>query len=523
MTGMNTDVWTAVKPGESIYEFVVSNTGLNQEFDDSAGDLPDENRTDPERIRYAPGAKEGIFGSEKPYPAIEVRVARIAKLMMSASNRPSRRTLMKLYEAIAEFDSVDLADPLAAALQRAEADKTTVHRIGRWLAVTGVDRSVVKIGIMILGITGLGDDIDIVQALGRHEEFTLYSAVSIANGVPDSELPLWNLAQSVHGWGRVHTVRRLNNAKDPAVRRWILREGFRNSVMDEELAYIAATVGDLNGSLRKDDVDRELLTAAGEIFTALTSGEPFKGLEDYADGDEAVEAYLLLVARRAESLTDFLAVKAIERFLESEHDWDALSHNGWTATRREVFERECKSILGWSKWENIVRAELLSQDGREFFLADQAAQDLGIDTYAFFLRKIIDDPLGSSWYRAWKQADDLRAIELTSLARNSLPLKAIGTGPASSLGLGKDWQPHQALNWTLQALRDHVGVGGDLVLVGLRSPVIRNRNMSLNVLKKWPQDSWPKDAVEMLKETATNEPNQRTRELALEILADAED
>jgi hypothetical protein len=516
---MKTRGWPPVKPGMSIYEFVLSNTSPSSEFDSSAGELPDENRTDSEQIRYAPGAKDGLFGSDKPYPSMEARVSRVAKLVMAATKRPSKSVLRKLYVVLAEDDSVDLADPLAEELNKTNIDTNSLHDVGRWLAITGVDRSVVKIGIMIIGITGVGDDLDVVLALGRHEEFTLYSAVAISNGVAHPEMPLLNLAQSVRGWGRVHAVRRLNNAKDPTVQRWILREGFRNSIMDEELAYIAATVGDLNGNLRQGEVDREMFSAAGEMLIALTVGDPFKGLTDYSDGDEAVEAYLQLAVSKAESLSDFLAVKAVERFLLSENDWDVLSHKGWTATRREVFERECKKILEWARWENMVRAELLSEDEREFYLADQVAQVLGIDTYAFFLSKVIRDPLGSSWFRAWQQADDIRALELAAIARDTLRLDAIGTGPGSSLGLGPEWKAHRALDWTLQALRDHAGVGGDLVLVGLESPVVRNRNMSLNALKNWPRDVWPKKALDLLTEMARTEPEQRTRELVKEILS----
>jgi hypothetical protein len=99
------------------------------------------------------------------------------------------------------------------------------------------------------------------------------------------------------------------------------------------------------------------------------------------------------------------------------------------------------------------------------------------------------DPLGGPWFRAWQQADHSRADFLASLARQLLPLDEIPTGASDALGVGPNWRPHAALDWTLQALRNHVGIGPDLVLIGLQSPVVRNRNMSLNVLKSWPHES----------------------------------
>jgi hypothetical protein len=189
-------------------------------------------------------------------------------------------------------------------------DRSRVHELGRWLATTGVDRGAVKTGIALLGATGLGQDVDVVRVLGRHEEFTLYVAVAMSNGAQEREAELWNLGQAVQGWGRIHCVERLSATQDPTIRDWILREGFRNSIMYEYLAYIAATTGGLNDALRTDAVDRPLLTAAGEILEALVTGGPAQDMDDYADGADTVEAYLALLGVRAESLGDYLASSA---------------------------------------------------------------------------------------------------------------------------------------------------------------------------------------------------------------------
>jgi hypothetical protein len=60
--------------------------------------------------------------------------------------------------------------------------------------------------------------------------------------------------------------------------------------MYEYLAYIAATTGRLLEALRRDIVDRDLLTAAGEILSSLATGGPAQNLDDYEEGSEAVEA-----------------------------------------------------------------------------------------------------------------------------------------------------------------------------------------------------------------------------------------
>jgi len=98
----------------------------------------------------------------------------------------------------------------------------------------------------------------------------------------------------------------------------------------------------------------------------------------------------------------------------------------------------------------------MSGDRAEFGRADMAAREIGIDTFDIQVAKIREDPLGGPWFRAWQEADQMRAEFLVSLARQLLPLDVIPTGPADALGMGPDWRPHAALDWTWQALRHHV-------------------------------------------------------------------
>ena len=100
------------------------------------------------------------------------------------------------------------------------------------------DREPVKFGIAILGLFRQPADQELFQTLGRHDEFTLFCAVAIANSSEDHDESLWTLARNVNGWGRIHVVERLARTENPAIKNWLLREGFRNSVMYE---YLAAT------------------------------------------------------------------------------------------------------------------------------------------------------------------------------------------------------------------------------------------------------------------------------------------
>lgn len=505
-----------VAPGVSIFEHI------RRHVDPSSGrlpaevGLPDDAKVMSDGLRWAPGAMDGVFGHHGAADGAD-RASDVAGLLTLACRRPSVRNLRTLYMAVADDDVMGYIDALVETLTREPPDRQALHAIGRWLATASPDRGPVKLGIALLGNTGLGGDVAVVRTLGAHEEFTLYSAVAVSNGLTDPESELWALAASVDGWGRIQCVERLRDTTDPDIRSWLLREGFRNSIMYEYLAYIAATTGDLLAALQ-GDVDRGLLTSAGEILSALLGGGPAEDIDDYDCGADAVAAFLALMSTRADTLRDFSAVAAIRAFLASESGWDERVRHGWTATRRQAFEDACDRILHRESWLPHITAGLADTDPAEFYLANEAARFLGIDTFDVHMAKISADPFDNGWYDAWLQADAGRALALADLARTRLPLTEIATGPGDELGLNERWRAHHALDWTLQALRDHPGVGADLLLVGLRSPVTRNRNMVLQALAQWPRPTWPPTAHELVTDLAHTDPNDDTRQLAADLL-----
>lgn len=482
--------------------------------------LPDEQKSLSGGVRWAAGALDGVRGHGSGGGQSAAKAMAAAEAFANACDRPSEHNLRELYTVVCDDGVLDFIDPMVERLAELRPDMTALQTLGRWLATTASDRGAVKVGIAILGVTGLGRGVGVVRALGAHEEFTLSAAVAMTNGLAEPESELWALASAVDGWGRIHCVECLRNTKDPAIRSWILRQGFRNSIMDEYLAFIAATTGGLLDALLTEDVDRELLTAAGDILQALVGGGPAEDLDDYASGADAVEAFLHHMGTRAETLGDLHTVGEIRSFLSREDGWEARSSKGWTASRRSAFEDRCEEILWREVWRDRITVGLLSDDQVEFWQAERAAQMWGIDTFHVHVERIREDPLGSAWFQAWGQADGERAEQLVALARDLLPLREIATGVADELGLGSDWAPHSALDWTLQALRDHVGVGADLVLVGLDSPVTRNRNMSLQVLRSWPSSAWPDDARAVVEHLARSDPNEDAREAAAKILSD---
>lgn len=505
-----------VSPGPAIWDVVRDGIRNDGRLDDSTMPLPDES-SDAGGLRWAAGAQDGVLGHHAAQDHARAKAQEIAAAIVEATRkRPTKRRLTRLYATVATVDVITYVDGLPEALVRADPDATAVHEIGRWLAETASHREAVKLGIALMGFTGVRGGITVVRTLGAHEEFTLYSAVALSNGTTDPEDELWALARKVDGWGRIHCVERLRETTRPEIKDWILREGFRNSVMDEYLAHTAATTGELRAALDAD-ADRQLLTAAGRIIEALIAGGPTLDIDDYADAAATVGLYLDHMAAEASTVRDLNAVTAIRAHLQAERDWDDAG-NGWTVAARDALIARCDQVLGRPHWPDLVAAEVRSDDPATSWDAERAAQSLGVDTFEVHLERVVEDPLGGPWFVAWQRADAARARRLVELASTRLPLEAIATGPSDAIGLGPEWRPHDALDWTLQALARFPGLGGDLIAVGLRSPTVRNRNTALMALRSWPDDMWPVGLADLVAEISRTDPNPATRETASEVL-----
>jgi hypothetical protein len=239
----------------------------------------------------------------------------------------------KLYSVLNTSGALGYIDPLLEKLRaRRDLQSERTHALASWLATRAADREPVKVGIALLGLFPQPADEDVLLTLGRHEEFTLFSAVALTNSLSNSEPALWTLAKGVDGWGRIHVVERLTKTSNPEIKAWLIRDGYKNSVMYEYLAYKCAVGGDLAKELAKPEIDDGLFEGAGEILSALIAGQggPAEGIDDYENAATAVESYLHQAQRRAQTLKHLLAVEGIKNFLGENDGWDERAEKTWT-------------------------------------------------------------------------------------------------------------------------------------------------------------------------------------------------
>jgi hypothetical protein len=483
--------------------------------------LPERAKQNENELGWVAGALDGVTGhhfNRAEADQIQDRTKPVLGALARLLKHSSQEHLSALYRELQRDTLLSIADALQEQIKTSlltnETRNSRVAEVGRYFATRAADRETTKFGILLLEVSGEDSDHSVLETLAVNDEFTLYAALALCKLSPDSENVLWHLAQKVHGWGRVQVVERLDGTGNAAIRAWMLRDGFRNDIMDEYLAGICARTGKLHEALFANEIDQALLDGAAGLIKALLCGRPADSIEDYPDGPIAIQEYLRHVTKTSPlSLEHLLCIERLRYFLSEAAGWENRYSKGWISAMRDEMLSTCTRLLGRPDWKMKIESALHSPDNHVFYEADAAAQALGIDTREIHFDRVRSEPLkSSSWYRLLQQTNEEQIEEILCFAASALPLDEIATGPADSLGLGEKYAAHSALDWILQDLKRFPGRGWGFIETGLQSPVTRNRNMALNALLEWPRPSWPEQAPSLLARLRTIEPNQKLRE-----------
>lgn len=535
--------WDTDRP--SLFRFVEAH------LDPDGGGLSESGRTLPdEEIRYAgkefrwgAGVLDGAFVHHSGGGSAAAKVDAVFVALRRALNKPNFHTLQKLYALLIKDDILDYLDPLIQRLLSA-GPAINIDRLGKlglFLAVEAPDRGPVKFGIAICGAISGAADHSLFHTLGGHEEFTLYALVALTNQAAlagdDPEQEIWDLAKRVHGWGRIHAVEHLAGTQNPKIKAWLLRGGYRNRIMNEYLAQIAATTGGLVEALRDPDPDDALIEGAGGIIDALLRGGPAEDIDNYDEGPEAVSLYLQHLRCRTGTLAHLGTIGAICDFLDFDRDPKAFSRHpftdaiaekmlaekermkrlreerrgrGWSDERRQALQEIAEEVLAQTHWRDAVLSDLEAEDDSVFAIARRAAFALGFDPWEHSFRRQRTGH-GEEWFNLMRTDDPDRIDRVITLAEEMIPLDKIVTETAQKLRLEPTSVRYSSLDFILQDIWRFPGRGWKLVSTALEGPVVRHRNMAIFALEHWGRENWPAEAAEVLSRAIGREPDSKIR------------
>ena len=517
----------------SIYEHILAHTPEDGPGLLPGGDrLPDEPAPDPDEeltIVWAPGLIDEILEQGTVVTNEQVASATF-RLVEDVVRHPTTAGRSEtLIEDLRGKENLGFLDPLVTRVYHAGFRREEIRGLALSLATRSSDRTAVKVGIALLGLCATIEDRDCLLSLGRHEEFTHFVGVTLTNAFEDVEPLLWELAKVVKLWGRINLVRQLASTQSPEIKAWILMQGSEDYFVGRDVAYIAATAGELAAAMSADEIDDVLYAAAGTILMNLIEAriyETTEDIDDYDDGPEVIRRYLSHAAQKEAKLESFAPLALIVDYLElrdgearlSTPEWAERWRSrrplpkGWTKEERERSATFARWILQRPAWRELIEEGLVSEDRRTFQLSESAARWLGDDTFPVVLdrirRNIGDD---SGWFQATTLPRDIgRWNEVLEVGVERLRRHDTPEGPRF---------PEWMLMIT-QEMRRFPGAGWDLLRAALEGPLVIERRFGLSGLWWFLEDGWrwPDDADDVLDPMARADPDQETRGWATELL-----
>jgi len=481
--------------------------------------LPDEPPDDPSpyggpRIRWAAGARDGVAVFHLAGRAPGVRqIAPICDALITWLRTPTLASREALEATTVRMVGDEAFVPfIGPVLERFENVLDADHELAntpiaentRRLLLETEQRDVLKLAIALLGAFGDESDRDTLETVGLHDEFTLY-AVDAIGAIFADPFDVWMLfAVELTGWGKIHAVlsmvERLPDAgaREEEVRRYLLRWGCENGVLNGYLAEPIATAARLHDAL-EGSLDADLLEGAGIILSALAEGAAEGGpggeLGDYEQGAVATERYLKAMAAAdapgADRFDSFLAVASLRHFVREtiptdRPRWEAL---GWTEPLCQSLLEIAAGFLDQPRWRDAALAALASTDATERWKARGVCRVLEVPMATELEFVVGADPSDvGAWHDLSQQADREGMERAATVAPGLLRLdKLFAGGPTTSLGFGPDFSRFEICDALANGLARFPGSGGSFLRQLLESPSVRNRHSGLRAYESWPQ------------------------------------
>lgn len=474
--------------------------------------LPDDKLiNDGSSARFVAGGMDGVTSFHVRPQDNKAAVEQIMSCLRRLLDDPGASNARAFHEAINRRDLLQVVDQVLGEIRSDDAIKQSkLNAVADWLLLNARDRQPLKFA---LALAQLNRDVpvlrDFIKLIASHEEFALYGARALNANSPDPVGDVWELARHLNGWGRIHTVRLLAGCGDEQANRWILREGFRNSISNGYLVLDAARAGKLAKALGAHDVDDQLIDAACAILAELSAGDgPGGGLEDYEDWFEATSALLDHVGGRPCRLDRMREVSLIRGWL-AETSGYMMEDEEPSRSAVEQLTVKADSYLQAGQSAGLIEEGLKSADEQTFNLAVSLARKQDMDIWEELLERYGNDPYSGEWYHLMQTGDAKRLSRVIARAQalfdDNPDIIRSGEGPVIALVL-------RYFDMVVQELRHHPGKGWPLVKAALTSDILRDRAMAYQALAAWPRERWPKEAKTAVREALEREPDDKLRQ-----------
>ncbi|MCR4688384.1 MAG: hypothetical protein K5745_02425 [Saccharofermentans sp.] len=247
---------------------------------------------------FADGAYDGIlsYHSEITEPDEKTKSAILAVLKKASTGNYDKAN--EMYLAIGK-PTLTLIDGIQDIIydNQQSLNENKIYGYALSLILESSEIELVKLGLSILEIFDIDDDEDVkalVSIIGMSDEFSLFSVFNMRKW-SDADESIFDLITSVTGWGRIHGIHFLSDNPSDEIKRWLLTDGWKNSVMTE---YSSLDIFTKSGAIdllqNEDKLEPEILRGIAETVKATQNAKsmPIVGLEHLGNFMEIKKLFL---------------------------------------------------------------------------------------------------------------------------------------------------------------------------------------------------------------------------------------
>jgi hypothetical protein len=310
-------------------------------------DLPDEEYLyDENHPKLAPGLSDRLLADV----VTPFYTKKLIKLFMEQVDNPTNQTRKATYEKIQEEKVISCFHELVELFMQEEKDEQRVQQEALWLLENAAHREVVKFAMVILGCTNCEAYKERLQTIALHEEFTGVALFALKNGTRNANGYIWQLAQTVKGWGKIEAVNFLEPETEE-IRHWFLTEGTKNDILNSYSSVVCAEKGGLDVALHEPEISTELFVGATEIIEGLLSEDGHVPMDEYEYAGQVLMRYAYHAKIHCKELEDFYVLTRIYDYMNEEEDkWNERYENNWKPHERRTAMEAIQEVAADPKW-----------------------------------------------------------------------------------------------------------------------------------------------------------------------------
>lgn len=455
--------------------------------------------------KLSPGFIDYVM-NEEPTPFF---AKKLVKLFEQEAINPNNKTRRATYEHIFFDKMANNFEPFIEQFRESALDPSLIQQEAIWLLENACHREILKFALLVLGFTDCDSYKEKLIKIAMHEEFTAYCLFAIKNGTSNANTSIWQIAKSVHGWGKLVAIDLLD-ANTPEIKQWILTKGFDtkgpvNGIFEEELALQCAIKGKLDIALFEDEISREIYEGAKNIIGRLIDGNSIGRIDEYPYTGAILSRFIYHSEKHCVSLDDFYILLQINDYIDEDNEtWEERFEENWKPHERNFIQEQLPNFLLNQKWANLAEQSLQQNfDSKALAIAKFYKLDVISDLFSY-LEKY---PTTSDIYLAIVEtAGRENIVKLCNFAEEKLPL------------LLESQEGCHCIQIIVQSLYNYEGIGLPLLKACLDFEDV-GPYYALTVLHNWSKDSWESLEIEKrLKEIVETTEDEEDRELAKELL-----